>query len=197
MRNIQDYYFKKAKKERYPARSVYKLEEIDTKYRIVRRGFHILDIGCAPGSWSKYLLKKIGYGKITGIDIVNSVKISDKRFTFLQNDILHPDKDFLRNNLHTFDLIISDASPSTTGNPFVDSQSSLAIVKGVFRVAEKILKSHGTVIAKIFQGEDVIMFLKELKKDYEKINVFKPKSSRKESREVFIIAQDRREVSDS
>lgn len=197
MKKIQDYYFKKAKKDHYRARSVYKLEEIDNKYRIVKPGYHILDVGCGPGSWSQYLLKKIGKGEILGIDISNKVKLSDLRFTFMQGDILNIDESFLKNNTYRFDLITSDAAPRTTGNKFVDSQSSLAIVKGVFRVAEGVLKPHGSVIAKIFQGEDVTTLLKELKKSYKKIHVFKPKSSRKESSEVFIIAQDRRESSDS
>ena len=196
MKQVQDHYFKRAKKEKYPARSVYKLQEIDKKYKIIKQGHTILDIGCAPGSWSQYILEKIGKGRVLGIDIANSVQISDSRFHFLKRDIFELRKGDFEKYRNRFDLITSDAAPSTTGNKFVDSQASLAIVKRVFQLANDILKPHGSIIAKIFQGEDVNTFINSEKKFFLKILFFKPKSSRKESRELFIIAFDRREQSD-
>ncbi|MBA7638958.1 Ribosomal RNA large subunit methyltransferase E [subsurface metagenome] len=188
MKKIQNHYFKKAKKEKYSARSVYKLEEINNKYQLIKNGFQVLDIGCAPGSWSQYLLKKIGNGKIVGIDIKKNVQISDKRFTFIHGNIFHIDEKFLNSNRNTFNLITSDAAPNTTGNKFVDSQNSLAIVKKVFRIAQSVLKINGSIIAKVFQGEDLKAFIDGVRIDFLKIVLFKPKSSRKESNELFIIA---------
>ncbi len=196
MKQVQDHYFKKAKREKYPARSVYKLQEIDVKYKIIKQGQTILDIGCAPGSWSQYILKKIGKGRVLGIDIINSVQISDPRFHFLKRDIFELQKGDIEKYRNRFDLITSDAAPSTTGNKFADNQVSLAIVKRVFQLADDILKPHGSIIAKVFQGEDLRAFVAAEKKYYAKISLFKPKSSRKESRELFIIALDRRVQSD-
>lgn len=196
MKQIQDHYFKRAKKEKYPARSVYKLKEIDEKYKIIKQGHTILDIGCAPGSWSQYMLEKIGKGSVLGIDIANSVQLSDPRFHFLKRDIFDLRKGDIEKYRNGFDLITSDAAPSTTGNKFVDSQASLAIVKRVFQLADDILKPHGSIIAKVFQGEDLNAFINSEKKYFLKILFYKPKSSRKESRELFIIAYDRRVRSD-
>jgi 23S rRNA (uridine2552-2'-O)-methyltransferase len=196
MKQVQDQYFKRAKKEKYPARSVYKLQEIDEKYKIIKKGHTILDIGCAPGSWSQYILEKIGNGRLLGIDIATTVQISDPRFHFLKRDIFELRKGDIEKYRSAFDLITSDAAPSTTGNKFVDSQASLAIVKRVFQLADDILKPHGSIIAKIFQGEDVNAFINSEKINFSKILFFKPKSSRKESRELFIIAIDRRARSD-
>jgi len=197
LNKTQDYYFKKAKKEHYWARSVYKLEEIDRKYRLVKPGFHVLDIGCAPGSWSQYLLKKIGSGWIVGIDIRDEVKVSDRRFTFVSANLLHMESPFLNEYMGTFDLITSDAAPNTSGNKFLDSQSSLDMVRSVFWTAGHVLKTRGCVVAKIFQGEDVHAFIQKLKKEYERVHLHKPASSRKESKELFIIALHRRVIDDT
>jgi len=186
MKKIKDFYFKKAKEEKYAARSVYKLIEIDNKYRILKKGLSILDIGCVPGSWTQYMLKKIGNGNIVGIDIKNSMTVKDTRLRFINADIFTISPDELDRNL--FGLIISDAAPSTTGSKFMNSQLSLELVKRVFRIAGDTLKVNGSVVAKVFQGEDVKDFIQKLNNDYTKVSLFKPKSSRKESRELFIIA---------
>ncbi len=194
MQKVRDHYFKKAKQEKYFARSVYKLEEIDKKYRLFKKGVKVLDIGCSPGSWSQYMLKKVGNGSIVGIDIKNSVRIHDNRFTFIQGDILKLDPEFLKKQFKTFDIITSDAAPKTTGNKFSDAVQSLDIVSRVFSIAEMILTPGGGAVAKVFQGEDLKAFLEEVKKSFEKVSLFKPKSSRKESREIFIIAHNRRKA---
>ena len=197
LKKVQDFYFKKAKKEHFAARSVYKLQEIDRKYRLVKPGMHILDIGCTPGSWSQYLLKKIGGGRVVGVDIREDVRVSDPRFTFFRADLMQMDGGFLDEHANAFDLIVSDAAPSTSGNKFIDSQASLAMVQSVFRNAETLLKPDGSVVAKIFQGEDVHSFVQDLKNRFGKIHLFKPTSSRKESKELFIIALRRRDGNDS
>jgi 23S rRNA (uridine2552-2'-O)-methyltransferase len=212
MKKIKDYYYRKAKEEKYPARSVYKLIEIDQKYHILKKGQLILDVGCAPGSWSMYMLKKIENGRVIGIDIDSKVHIEDPRFHFINDDILRLDIQIISDKLHyetqledkteelskklserplthpSLDLIVSDAAPKTTGDKFFDSQQSLILVKRVFEIAKVLLKPGGTVVAKIFQGEDVGDFIKGIKPDFNEVHLFKPKSSRSESKELFIIA---------
>ena len=192
MRKIKDYYFKKAKQDKYPARSVYKLEEIDNKCRLIKKDIKILDIGCSPGSWSQFMLKKIGRGSILGIDINNSIRIEDTRFTFMPGNIFDIESSRIQKYIQAFDLITSDAAPNTTGDSFIDSQKSLNIVKRVFQIARDTLKPGGSVVAKVFQGRDLKVFVDGLKEDFSRVILFKPKSSRKESREIFLIAITRR-----
>jgi 23S rRNA (uridine2552-2'-O)-methyltransferase len=197
MKKLKDFYFKKAKTERYRARSVYKLKEIDDQFHVIRRGSVILDIGCAPGSWSQYLLEKIGTGRVIGIDIAEVRNIDDDRFTFIQNDIMNLDTEKLKSNTGLIDLIASDACPSTTGSKFMDASRSMALVKRIFEVSRALLKPGGSVIAKVLMGEDVDGYIKGLKKEFSRIALCKPKSSRKESRELFIIAISRKRTHDS
>jgi 23S rRNA (uridine2552-2'-O)-methyltransferase len=210
MRKIQDFYFKKAKEESYLARSVYKLEEIDRKHELLKKGNAVLDIGCAPGSWCQYILKKIGNGSVTGIDLKERVDIRDGRFRYIRGDIfaLEP-RDLVRaesvqgarnaaqpSRTPRFDLITSDAAPDTSGNRFVDGERSLAIARRVFELARDILKPGGAVVAKVFQGEDVKTFVDGLRSEYGNVTLSKPRSSRKESREIYIIARKRRAEND-
>ncbi len=189
---VKDYYFKKAKEERYYARSVYKLVEIDRKYHLLKKGLKVLDIGCTPGSWSQYILETIGNGRVLGIDIDNNIQINDKRFTFIHDDIFNIKEPVIKKEIGILDMIFSDAAPNTTGNKFMDAQKSLSIVKRVFQIANGILKSNGSVVAKVFQGEDVASFVKAIRGDFSRVTLCKPKSSRKESREIFIVAQNKR-----
>jgi 23S rRNA (uridine2552-2'-O)-methyltransferase len=192
MKKVQDYYFKKAKQEKYHARSVFKLKEIDERFHIIKRGLTVLDIGCAPGSWSQYLLEKIGSGKVIGIDLVRVNNINDSRFISMQDDIMKIDLQKLKVKTGKIDLILSDACPSTTGNKFMDASRSMIIVKRVFDTAAYLLKYDGSVVAKILMGEDVGDYIKKLRKMFSSVKLCKPKSSRKESREMFIIAISRR-----
>jgi 23S rRNA (uridine2552-2'-O)-methyltransferase len=198
MREVRDHYYKQAKAEQYRARSVYKLMEIDRKFHLFKGGFSVLDIGCAPGSWSQYALEHVGNGHITGIDLAHSVEIRDSRFTFIQADIL--DKNVLshfgceggdRGMPPPFDLILSDAAPKTTGNKFTDGQNSLRLVRAVFEISRALLRDGGCVVSKVFQGEDVKDFVDSIRKDFGRVDLFKPKSSRSESRELYIIARNR------
>jgi 23S rRNA (uridine2552-2'-O)-methyltransferase len=194
LKKVQDYYFKKAKKERFAARSVYKLEEIDRKYHLTRPGILVCDIGCAPGSWSQYLLQRIGNGLVVGIDIRDTVSLSDSRFRYVRADLFHLDKDFLEEYGGRFDLITSDAAPDTSGDKFVDRQRSLGMVRSVFGTARRVVRPGGSVVAKILQGEDTSGFVRELGREYAEVRLFKPKGSRKESAELFIIALHRRDL---
>jgi 23S rRNA (uridine2552-2'-O)-methyltransferase len=192
MKAVKDHYFKKARQEQYLARSVYKLKEIDSRHRLTRKGIRVLDIGCSPGSWSQYLLERIGPGRVFGIDSAGAPKINDSRFTFIKTDIRSIDPVDLKSRVGTVDLLVSDACPNTSGNKFMDGQRSIEIVRLVFYLSEALLASGGSVVAKVLMGEDVGEFVQNLGQDFEKVILCKPKASRKESRETFIVALHRR-----
>lgn len=183
----QDHYFKKAKEENYPARSVYKLQEINKKYRLVKPGDFILDIGCAPGSWMIYLSEKVGRkGKVIGVDIVDLKIFLKENMKFIKGDI----KELMGNFEEKFDIIVSDAAPGTSGVHFVDVAKSLELVEIALEIVKKSLKPKGIFICKIFEGEGTDEFLKEIKTLFTSVKPFRPSAVRKYSREFYLIAKD-------
>ncbi|WP_136798719.1 MULTISPECIES: SAM-dependent methyltransferase [Desulfosediminicola] len=192
MRKVKDYYAQKAKKEKYPARSVYKLEEAQKKYNFLRRGDSVLDIGCYPGSWSIYAAEIVGpKGVVVGVDlqqVEEAPRPDSAQIHWLCQDIR--DEDFVKNVRRirpTFRVLISDIAPKTTGNRWSDAQQSLALVQETLRIADLLLLPKGHYIVKVFQGEDFPGFVQELKQRFEMVKVLKPQSSRVESREVFVL----------
>ncbi|MCX6738327.1 MAG: RlmE family RNA methyltransferase [Candidatus Parcubacteria bacterium] len=179
----QDSYFKKAKEENYPARSVYKLQEINKKYRLVKPGDFILDIGCAPGSWMIYLSEKVGRkGKVIGVDIVDLKIPLKENMKFIKGDI----KELVNNFEEKFDMIVSDAAPGTSGVHFVDVAKSLELGKAALDIVKQSLKPRGIFICKIFEGEGTAEFLKEIKTLFISVKSFRPSAVRKYSREFYL-----------
>ena len=195
MRKVNDYYSRKAKKDKYPARSVYKLEEAQRKYKIIRRGDSVLDLGCYPGSWSLYASEIVGpKGIVVGVDLKQadcSPRIDGGPIHWLCQDITEPELVVaVRKFRPAFRVLISDLAPKTTGNRWLDSQKSLELVYTTLSLAELLLLNKGHYICKVFQGEDFPAFVDELKKRFAMVKVIKPKSSRVESREVFVLAME-------
>lgn len=195
MRKINDYYSRKAKKDKYPARSIYKLEEVQKKYKFLRRGDSVLDLGCYPGSWSLYASEVVGpKGIVVGVDLQQAdqkERAGGAPIHWLCHDILEPD--FLaavRKIRPSFKVLISDLAPKTTGNKWADAQKSLNLVRQTFELAEILLLAKGHYICKVFQGEDFPEFVSQVKKRFSMVKVIKPKSSRIESREVFVLGMD-------
>jgi len=193
VRKVRDYYAKKAKKDKYPARSIYKLEEVQKKYNFLKRGDSVLDIGCFPGSWSLYAAEVVGpRGVVVGVDLQQADQAprpDSARIHWLCQDIR--DDDFIANVRRirpTFRVLISDIAPKTTGNRWADAQQSLNLVRETLRIAEELLLPRGHYLVKVFQGEDFPAFVQELKQRFEMVKVQKPQSSRVESREVFVLA---------
>ncbi|HAA83379.1 MULTISPECIES: RlmE family RNA methyltransferase [Thermodesulfobacterium] len=185
-----DTWAKKAKEAGYPARSVYKLMEIQEAYRLVKKGDVVLDLGAAPGSWSKYLCKLVGKeGRVIGVDL-QEVKISHPNFTFLLKDVFElTSQDFLALGIDKFDVIVSDMAPKTTGDKFVDHVRSVSLVEKALELVLIALKPSGHFVAKVFEGQKLPQLKKQIEKYFKGVKLFKPKSSRKESREMFIVAQ--------
>jgi 23S rRNA (uridine2552-2'-O)-methyltransferase len=188
-----DHYARKAKQENFLARSVYKLEEIDKKFRLLKQGQFILDLGCSPGSWSQYAAAKIGKNaKILGIDLT-PMKIALPNAIFITANILETDLNpiLVENQMpEQFDAVISDMAPKTTGVKFTDQCRSLELCEMALLTARKYLKPGGYFICKIFDGPDVQHFRADLKKSFKRIEMLKPDSTRKESKEFFFIGID-------
>ena len=189
---VQDHYFKKAKKENFLARSVYKLEEIDQKYRVLNQGNNVLDLGYYPGSWIQYTSNKIGpSGNVVGIDIK---PISDKIKGLLNVQLYSAD--FLQMNdndkmleLAPFDVVLSDMAPNTTGIKGVDQARSLELDEKVASILPKVLKNGGNMVVKIFDSQDAQDFIKEFRKFFKEDFKQKPKSTRSISKEFFLIGK--------
>ena len=190
MKKVRDYYFSKAKKENYPARSVYKLEEVQKKYRIIRKHNHVLDLGCYPGSWSLYAVKIVAPGGIvTGIDLqpVKVKKSTISSFEFIQADIF-AELPFLEER--QFNVVLSDMAPRTSGNKFTDHVKSVELAVRALELCGSFLRQGGNFYCKVFQGEDFPGFVADVRKLFKQVKVVKPKSSRSESREVFVLGMN-------
>ncbi len=184
----EDHYSRKAKKERFPARSVYKLKEIQNKHRLIKKGDKVLDLGCAPGSWLLYSAQLTGAGGVVvGIDLKEvPVKIPDHA-RVIQGDILSVDSEPIIELGRGFNVVLSDMAPSTTGNKHVDNARSYNLCQAALSISRDVLLPGGSFVCKIFQGEDFNEFSDSTKKLFKSCRIFKPLSSKKASREIYII----------
>ncbi len=189
--NPKDYYFKKAKTENYAARSVFKLQEIDDRFKIMKPGYQVLDLGAAPGSWSQYASQKVGKsGRILGIDI-QPIKLTLTNAAFVSADLrdLNLDETIRENGIRLpVDVVMSDMAPKTTGVRITDQTRSLELCELALATAEKFLKPRGSFICKLFHSEEFDSFRNGLRSRFGKVDVLRPKSTRKESKEIFFIA---------
>jgi 23S rRNA (uridine2552-2'-O)-methyltransferase len=178
-----DKYTQKAKHENYPARSIYKLQEIDRKYKIIGKGDRVLDLGCAPGSWLLYIAEKIGgSGSVVGVDI-NDLKIEIPENTlFIQDDIMKFEM------AEKFEVVVSDLAAHTTGVEFSDVEETLELCYRALEIAKINLIDGGNFVCKIFEGEGTDDFFKEVEKNFKFTKRFKPKASRKQSREMYVVS---------
>ena len=186
----QEPYFKESKKQRFRSRSTFKLIEIDNKFKIVKPFISILDLGSSPGGWSEYSINKLnGKGTVIASDLVSMEKINNVEFIlgdFLKYDI---QKAILNeNSMNKFDLIISDISPTKTGNKVTDQYHFYDIANEILEFSKKGLKSNGKIVMKVFMGLGFESFNMESKKMFKKTTFFKPRASRSESVETYLIA---------
>lgn len=189
--NPKDYYFQKAKTENYAARSVFKLQEIDQRFKIIRGGQQILDLGAAPGSWSQFCSKKVGpKGRVLGIDL-QKIRLTLQNAVFIEADMraLNLEKIMRDHGINPpFDVVLSDMAPKTTGIRVTDQTRSLELCELALTTAERFLKPGGSFVCKLFHSEEFEGFRDQLRERFEKVEVLRPKSTRKESKEIFFIA---------
>jgi 23S rRNA (uridine2552-2'-O)-methyltransferase len=182
----RDQFYKKSKVLGYRSRSAFKLIELNKKYKFLKKNINLLDIGCSPGGWIQVAKETIKIGKIVGIDIKPMEKIENT--VFFKSDFL---EDSVRNRLLEFfkdkiDVIISDMAADTTGNKDLDCIRTNNLCSEVINFSLKMLKKDGTLISKIFMGEDFLEVKDLAHKHFKKVNFYKPESSRNESRETYL-----------
>ena len=187
---VKDHYYKKAKKENFAARSVFKLEEIDLKYRLFHSGQKVLDLGAAPGSWSQYSSKKIGpSGKVLGLDLT-AIAIKLPNVRFVQADLRDLDlENIMKENGFEppFDLVLSDMAPNTIGVRMTDQARSFELCELALEQARKYLKPGGHFVCKLFHSDEFTTLKKEILASFERFEAVKPDSTRKISKEIFLV----------
>ena len=185
----RDIYVRQSKVDGYRARSAYKLIEIDKKFKIFKNGMFILDIGAAPGSWSQYASKTIKNGKIISIDLKEISPIDNG--IHIKGDFTEPDiQEKIKENLtKEFDVVMSDMAVNTTGVKNLDSIQTGELCKEAMTFSKKVISSKGYFISKIFMGSTFNEIVALGKKIFREVKVFKPLSSRKESKESFIVCK--------
>lgn len=189
---VKDHYFKKAKQENYLARSIYKLKEIDDKFQVLSQGMVVLDLGYYPGSWIQYTCEKVGEnGKVVGIDIkpINKQLTGIKNVELLESDYLEFSKwnDLVPGG--KFDVVLSDMAPNTTGIKDVDQARSLGLIEKIIYELPIFLKDGGSLVFKIFDSNDAQVEIRNLRKQFDKVKIFRPDSTRSVSKEIFVIAK--------
>lgn len=187
-----DHYAQKARKENFVARSVYKLEEIDKRFGIIKRDDFVLDLGASPGSWMQYASKKTGdNGFVFGIDL-KPVEVKLKNAVSIIADINTLDiEQFLKNQKtnRKMDVVLSDMAPNTTGSRFTDQARSFELSMLALATAKKFLIKGGNFVCKIFDGEDAMAFRNEVKKYFSQVYTFRPKSTQSSSKEFFVVGK--------
>ncbi len=200
-----DFWALKARKEGYPARSVYKLEEIAAKFGLLKKGSGcnaagaapgrapgpaILDIGAAPGSWSLWLLRALsGRGRLAAVDIQDlGISPKESNFTFIKGSIFDESVRTRLREAGPYTLVVSDAAPSTMGNRLVDQARSEDLVEAVMQLGLEVLAPGGSLVMKIFQGGEEKRLITELKKRFDQARGFKPEACRAESFETYLVA---------
>lgn len=180
----------RARSEGYPARSVYKLEEIDRRCQLLRPGQRVLDLGCAPGSWLLYAAKKVGgKGRVRGIDLTPLEIALPPNAAAMAGDALQPspEVDAFLEELAPYDVVLSDMAPSTSGTPFQDQARSAELVERTLDVAERWLAPGGAWVAKLFMSEALVDLRKRVRSLFEEERVIRPEGTRSVSTEVFLV----------
>ncbi len=194
-RDKADSYTQRAHREGYPARSVYKLEEINSTHRLIKPGDSVLDVGAAPGSWTLYTHRELikGRGKIVSVDL-NPLSLDPIPPTVISFTGDAFSKEIRKKLVEEgpYDAIISDAAPMTTGNRIVDTTRSEYLAEQVVLLAKEQLKEHGNMVIKIFQGGGEQEVLKSMREIFQKAKAFKPKASRDDSFEIFLVGMDKK-----
>ena len=188
----RDVYVRQSKVDGYRARSAYKLIEINEKFKIFKGGMCVLDIGAAPGSWSQYVSKIVKNGKIISVDLKKMEKIENT--IQIKGDFTTQEtQDDIKNHLSKeFDVVMSDMAVNTTGIKNIDSIQTEELCKEAMIFSKDVISNYGFFISKIFMGGTFNEIVALGKKIFREVKVFKPKSSRKDSKESFIICKNLR-----
>ena len=192
--HFNDEYVKRAQREGYRSRAVYKLDEIQQRDRIIRPGMTLVDLGAAPGGWSQYALPLVGRkGKIVAMDLLPMDPLPSVDFLegdFREDDVLESLIKMLDGR--EIDLVMSDIAPNMSGAEAVDIPRTMYLVELAVDFADRVLNPGGDLLVKVFQGEGFDELVRDLRKRYNKVLIRKPKASRPRSREVYALARGRK-----
>ncbi len=188
-RQHRDIYFKKSKQEGFRSRAVYKLQEINDKHKILKNGLSVIDLGAAPGGWSQFVIQKYKKCKLLSIDLKKMEPIGNSYQIIGDfNEEISKEKIITYFN-EKVDLVLSDMAVNTTGNKNLDSVVTGELCLEALRFAKDQVKPNGSFVSKIFMGSTFNEIVSEAKLIFKEINIYKPPSSRKESKESFIICK--------
>ena len=185
-----DRYFKKAKQDGYRARSAYKLTQMQERFHLIHRGDVVVDLGAAPGSWSQVAAELVGPdGQVVALDLQAIDPI--RGVTRIEGDMLDPE---VRSRVveavgHQADVVLSDAAPATTGIKLRDHVRSIELARTAFELAQTLLRDGGSMVLKVFEGEDFPGLLQDVKRTFRRAQAHKPSATRDESWEMFIVAR--------
>lgn len=183
--NRKDRFFHKAKADGFVARSAYKLEELQKKYKVIPKGSFVVDLGASPGSWSQLALKLTGpEGMVVGLDL-KEVKIKAPNARFYQMDVFNLDPNIFEGR--AVDVLISDMAPNTTGVRAVDQARSEELCLEVLKVSDQFLKPNGNLVMKLFEGGDAEVVAKAVKSKFKNFKRYKPEAVRKGSFETYLV----------
>ncbi len=190
---VPDPFRTRARAEGFVARAIYKLKEIDEKYRLFRPGQRVLDLGCAPGSWLQYLASRVGpRGLVVGVDTAElAIQIAPPLY-FLRAGVESLDLETLTAISPGFDVVVSDLAPKTTGVREVDAQRSLDLARQALDLARRLLRPGGHFLVKIFAGPDLPGLAVVIQKEFRTFRQLKPAGSRAASRELYLLGLNRR-----
>jgi 23S rRNA (uridine2552-2'-O)-methyltransferase len=186
-----DPFFQRAREAGFAARSVFKLEEIDRRYRLLRKGARVLDLGCRPGSWLQYVARAAGaQAQLVGLDRT-PLDFSLPGCRVVVGDVFDIEPPELLGPLAAFDVVLSDMAPDTSGVRAVDQARSEALFERALFIAEQTLAPHGHFVGKLFQGPDFQRLVKQARRGFSEVRTVKPEGSRKESIEQYVVALGR------
>jgi len=188
-RQKKDIYVKQSKSEGYRSRAVYKLQEIDNKFKLFNNNIFVIDLGAAPGSWSQYVSKKVKNGKILSIDLQEIENINNTSHVigdFTDDKVKKVIRDFFESKV---DVVLSDMAANTTGNKNIDSIVTGELCLDAMNFSKEMLNNEGQFVSKIFMGSVFNEIASEAKKNFKIVNIFKPLASRKNSKENYIICK--------
>ena len=188
----RDIYVRKSQVEGYRARSVYKLIEINEKFKIFKNGYSVIDIGASPGSWSQYVAKSVKGGRLVSIDLKDIEKIENMiqiKGDFTESDTQEKIKSYFKSKVN---VVLSDMAVNTTGIKNIDAIYTGELCKEAMLFSKDMLTKEGNFIAKLFLGKSFNEIVALAKTIFKEVKVFKPKSSRKESKESFLICKNLR-----
>jgi 23S rRNA (uridine2552-2'-O)-methyltransferase len=190
-------YYKKAKKEEYRSRASFKLKQLNRKFKVIKNGDSVVDLGAAPGGWSQVALELVGEdGLVIAVDLNRVKPFLEENFWTIKGDFTQKEtlEEIERTLQSKAQVIISDASPNLSGIKDIDQLRSMDLAQSVLDISDSILKYKGNIIMKVFQGEGYPELLKEVKTKFQTVRTTKPPSSKKKSGEMYVVGRGFRRV---